>query len=114
MSKFQIRQGDVLVVSCDDDVYQNLTPVERDNGRVVLAYGEVTGHAHAIADKNAALYSTPSQGEGQNEISILEITGNEPVALNHEEHDTIQIPPGTYKVVRQRFYTPESIRTVAD
>ena len=38
----QMRQGDVFIerVACAPD---GIAPVERDNGRLILAYGEVTG-----------------------------------------------------------------------
>jgi hypothetical protein len=32
----------------------------------------------------------------------------------HEEHDPIRIPPGAYRVVRQREYEPRGWRAVAD
>jgi hypothetical protein len=94
----QYRQGDVLIVATPK-VPARLTSVHRDRGRIVLAEGEVTGHAHAIADGEATLY------QDDDEARFLEVTAA--VALTHEEHDTIMIPPGTYRVIRQREYTPE-------
>jgi hypothetical protein len=49
MKTQQFRQGDVLVQRVTS-IPEGDTAVARDNGRVVLAYGEVTGHAHAIAE----------------------------------------------------------------
>jgi hypothetical protein len=37
-----------------------------------------------------------------------------PVTLEHQEHDPIVIPPGAYRVIRQREYAPEDIRNIAD
>jgi hypothetical protein len=95
------RQGDVLIVRVDDEREdlreRSLEP--RDEGRVVLAYGEVTGHAHAIADEDAALWRLPGEDR------LLTVTGAG-VSLRHEEHATIAIPPGTYLVRRQREYVP--------
>lgn len=52
----QYRQGDVLLVRVEDDVKARPhRGVARDAGRIVLAYGEATGHAHAIADPDAEL-----------------------------------------------------------
>ena len=42
------RQGDVLLRAIDAIPDSATFTVERDAGRIVLAYGEVTGHAHAI------------------------------------------------------------------
>ena len=43
-----------------------------------------------------------------------EVTGDAPVALEHDQHDAISIPPGTYQIVRQVEYSPAAIRTVSD
>jgi hypothetical protein len=97
--KFLIRQGDVLVASAP----KNLNPqtvISRDKGRVVLAYGEVTGHSHAIAERDAELYTLPNTDD-----RFLRIMGTSGVALVHEEHSTIAIPPGEYLVRIQREYT---------
>ena len=32
----------------------------------------------------------------------------------HDEHATIALPPGKYRITRQREYSPEAIRNVAD
>lgn len=108
MSNFVARQGDVLIVGVKS-VPKSTEPVARDKGRVVLAYGEVTGHAHAIKSKNAALFRDPKLA-----AVFMLVTGDGPVALEHEEHGTITIPPGAYRVVGQREYSPQEIRRVAD
>jgi hypothetical protein len=102
------RQGDVLIVPIAM-LPAGLKPVEREHGRLVLAYGEVTGHAHAIRDKRAALFRDPKLA-----AIFMHVSGDEPVALDHQEHDTIHIPPGDYQIIRQREYTPDAIRNVAD
>lgn len=102
------RQGDVLIVPTEK-VPAKTTPVPRENGRVILAHGEVTGHAHAIIDESAELV-TP---EGAAELYLL-VHGTDEVALTHDEHDTIMLPPGSYEIRRQREYSPEEIRNVAD
>jgi hypothetical protein len=98
------RQGDVLLQRINR-LPENALPVEWQD-RVVLAYGEVTGHAHAISTKHATMYM--SKGE-----RLLEIKPG--AALVHEEHATINLPEGFYKVVQQREYVPEAPpRDVAD
>jgi hypothetical protein len=102
------RQGDVLIVPVSS-MPKKLEPIPRENGRVVLAHGEVTGHAHAIAAEGAALFRDPRL------MAIFMAVGTDgPVKLEHEEHGTIEIPPGSYQIVRQREYSPEEIRNVAD
>jgi hypothetical protein len=105
------RQGDVLIIAVDT-IPKNTTPVARENGRLILAHGEATGHAHAIDDDTCELVTA----EGAAELYLL-VHGTDPVELTHDEHDTIVLPPresGGYQIVRQREYAPEEIRTVAD
>jgi hypothetical protein len=102
------RQGDVLIVPTKK-VPARTKPVKRENGDVILAHGEVTGHAHRIHDETAELV-TP---EGAAELYLL-VHGTAHVALTHDEHDTIMLPPGKYEIRRQREYSPEEIRNVAD
>jgi hypothetical protein len=92
------RQGDVLLVAINSIPANARTEVARDNGRIVLAYGEVTGHAHAIHDTEAVLLAAPDT-----EDRFLRIMAT--VALEHEEHATIMLPPGDYITRRQREYT---------
>jgi hypothetical protein len=101
------RQGDVLIIPVGE-ITDRLEPVARENGRVVLAHGESTGHAHAIRDAGAALFRDPKLA-----AMFLTVTG-EPAALEHDEHATIMLPPGNYRIVRQREYAPEEVRYVAD
>ena len=106
--KTHYRQGDVLIERIPS-LPANAKKMARENGRVILAHGEVTGHAHAITDKHADLYSAVDSGD----VTFLEIT-EAVAALEHDEHATITLEPGTYRVTRQREYSPEAIRNVAD
>jgi hypothetical protein len=99
------RQGDVLIVPVDS-VPGTLDPIEREEGRIILAYGEVTGHAHAIKAESAALFRDPKLM-----AVFLTVDAGGAVAL---EHDTMHLPPGNYQVIRPREYSPEKIRNVAD
>ena len=76
------------------------------SGRVILAYGEVTGHHHSL-DADAADWWKKGDGEQFVEVNLE-------TALLHQEHSAITIAPGKYRVIRQREYTPEAIRNVAD
>jgi len=68
----------------------------------VLAEGEATGHAHAIAEKRAHLYGDSLANR------FLRILDEGGVDLVHEEHATIHLDPGSYRVVRQRQWLYES------
>lgn len=115
------RQGDVLIVPCDVGV-SGLKKVARESGDVVLAHGEATGHKHRISARHVDFYERP-QGDPTPTDRILHVrqvskkageVSAQIAQLLHEEHGTIEIPTGTYRVIRQREYTPEAIRYVAD
>ena len=107
------RQGDVLLIPTQSNVDGSWREVEPDNGRVILAYGEVTGHAHGLSQRAARLFRRPdSMGEEWRDDALLVIS--QPTALAHEEHAPIALEPGNYLVRRQREYTPEAPVTVAD
>lgn len=100
------RQGDVLVVRDDTIQTDGLKAHKRDGSRIVLAYGEVTGHAHAIHETTVTSF-VDSDGN-------LVLDAPEGATVVHEEHDTITLPKGRFRVIRQREYTPEKIIQVAD
>lgn len=102
------RQGDVLIVPVEE-IPGGATKVRRDRGRIVLAYGEVTGHAHVIASREAELLETADLQD-----RFLRVLAEGGVALRHEEHGTITLPRGEYVVRRQREYMPWGEWQVAD
>jgi len=109
-----IRQGDVLLVQVDE-LPEGLTKVKRHGGRIVLAEGETTGHAHAIADRGADLYELVTPGDvAEMRERFLRVEAEAGVELAHDEHTTLSVPPGNYRAVRQREYAPDEIRQVAD
>ena len=110
METVMYRQGDVLIRSIDKKPEEGLEEVEADNGRVILAYGEVTGHAHALPQAEAALFAA-QYDEDKHFLTINE-GGSK---LTHEEHATIELPAGDYEVIRQREFSPtEQSRAVVD
>lgn len=98
----QYRHGDVIVQQV-----RKLPEMRRKLSHTILAHGEITGHCHRIQQGNAgALYET-SEG------LFLEVTGDT-ATLVHEEHASISLTKGVYRVWRQREYSPEEIRTIRD
>jgi hypothetical protein len=84
----QYRQGDVLIERVPAKPQICRRKIARENGRVVLAHGEVTGHAHAIKKPNAALFRDPKLA-----AIFLQVAGDGPALLEHEEHTTIPLSP---------------------
>lgn len=112
-----VRQGDILIEKID---HKPETYDASENGRIILAHGEVTGHAHEIDDREQATLGKPAMpikvdGDTDSETatqSILTLGRN--ANLVHQEHAGIPLERGTYRVTRQREYSPEAIRNVAD
>jgi hypothetical protein len=106
--KKMYRQGDVLIVAVDS-IPKGAVEVPRSKRGVVLAEGEVTGHAHRIPSRSASLYRT------EDDARFVRVMGPAPVALKHEEHTAIAIPPGNYRVTIHAEYQPGELpRQVAD
>ena len=104
-----LRQGDVLLLPCDA-IPTGARPEAPEDGRVVLARGEVTGHAHVMGAERVCRFRDDGTGSG-----YVRVDGGAPVALTHEEHEPLMVPPGSYRVVRQREYQPRSLpRMVVD
>lgn len=118
MQNNQFRQGDVLVTRIEK-LPQDLVEAEESKERVVLQYGEVTGHAHAIHNTKGVV-ALLERGEKVSLVKGMEAGRQgflrvvEKSNLTHEEHSAIVLEPGSYKVTRQRQYTPEALRFVND
>lgn len=104
MKNKHYRQGDVLIVAIDN-IPTGVEKARPESGRIILAHGEATGHHHSI-DADAADWW--KRGDEQF-IAVLS-----PTALVHQEHAPVSLAPGKYRVIRQREYSPEAIRNVAD
>lgn len=73
-----------------------------------LALGEMTGHYHALTKGRFKVYDLP------NNEKVVEV--ETPTDLTHQEHKTIEIQPGRYKMhFEQEYdYCLESVRQVQD
>ena len=99
------RQGDVLLVQVKALPKESAIS-KREDGQIILAFGEVTGHAHRIAEPaKAKLWSA----QAERYLQVLETT-----SLAHEEHSAVELAPGIYQVAIQTDYTPQELRRVTD
>lgn len=101
----QFRQGDVFLAEMES-MPCNLATVKPENGRVILAHGEVTGHSHAIDRRACKLFRDDKGGTW---LHVMKTT-----SLKHEEHNPIKLDAGVFKVTIQREYAPAGIRSVVD
>lgn len=106
----------------------------KEQGRIILAHGEVTGHAHEVvtrdADREPAIPTADYFEDPETGRRILLVT--RPCVLRHQEHAPIALDPaqpqqyrqgdvllnpigcGAWEVIRQSEYSPELIRQIAD
>jgi hypothetical protein len=138
MNREQIRQGDVFLSPIPRVARKDFMPVKPENGRVILARGEATGHNHSMASDSTALM----ERDGQTVLIVHEdrlrfyppqmmvksqLTGKNPVTLAqailsgavgelliHQEHTADVVGIGDWIVVIQRTYLPDAIRSVMD
>jgi len=105
---WQARQGDVFIEAIDASPEGEWKEIDREDGRVVLAHGEVTGHAHVIRDSLVCFLRADSVFE-----RVLDVM-NPTALLTHEEHAPCTIAKGKYAVMIQQEYSPAELRNVAD
>jgi len=101
----QYRQGDVLLTRIEG-LPEGATAKAKPTKRSTLALGEVTGHSHVLVAERTTIreYVMPGSDFG----ALVDALVVEDVAtLTHQEHATLTVPPGTYKVTRQREYSTE-------
>ena len=120
------RQGDILLVPVQK-LPGDLTEVPRQDGKIILAEGEATGHLHAIHADNA-MFLAEDLGSTEGRFLIVKeaetitaaaaaaaAAAGAGVELTHPEHDTVSLEPGLYEVRRQRAYDQAGgIELVAD
>ena len=108
-------QGDLLIERVDDVLPSGAEIHALDDGAVVLAEGEATGHRHAIYDavtmfRDDGLARDIPEGLYIGHVRVLGDTA----CVQHDEHSTIDLPKGTWRVRRQRELEPRDVRIVSD
>ena len=118
MTKMKMyRQGDVLI-----EQVAEIPPAavkQKRSARIVLAHGEVTGHHHCLAAADPEDWWKTGEISTANEkpatlAGEIFLAVAAPAEVTHDEHARIPLAPGKYRVTRQREYSPERIRNVAD
>jgi hypothetical protein len=127
MKKFQ--QGDVVMFQVDEAMFTKHCRNGENNKdyqggtktKAILAFGEVTGHTHRVnmekmAEMAGVTLHMGYRGEAGKDVPQgFEVRG-ETVTLCHEEHNSIDIPPGKYivRIVREFDHIAGRSRYVAD
>ncbi len=95
------QQGDVCIVKVSEIKGKKLN-------HKTLATGEATGHNHTITEGDVELY--------EHEGTMFLRVKSETAELTHQEHDTITLPKGDYKIniVREYNHFDEEAKRVVD
>lgn len=105
MNKYIARQGDVLIT-----LVENIPAKLELKKDLVLAEGEMKGHAHRITKGQAELFINATLG-----LMYLKVL-SDTAELFHEEHSSIVLPMGDYEIGQQKEFDwfSEEIRRVVD
>jgi len=101
-------QGDVMFHPFNGDLPEKKI---NHNGSFVLALGETTGHKHVITVDRPDQMEMRQLPNGEY-VMILKTQGT----VTHEEHKTIFLAPGTYRVGKEREvdHFSQTVRKVID
>lgn len=112
------RQGDVILIPTTKTPSAQAKRIT-DQGRVILAYGEQTGHCHEVVTAAPTTGGDPDPVapcelfEERDGTRILVLT--QPAALTHDEHGPAALPAGVnFEVRRQVEWSLDDVRAVAD
>ena len=107
------RHGDLLITRI------NAVPQSAINiSSKIIAEGEVSGHKHKLVGQatvriitgkevNHTIIERVESGDVSiNRIPELYFSASEDVKLTHEEHKTLELPKGSYKVTKEREFNP--------
>lgn len=111
----QAAQGDLLIRRIDK-LPAGLIAAAAEKGLHILAHSE-TGHNHVIAERpSIRVYGTDDPLLSY--LEVIEATDKAEAIIEHlrsfDTHEAISVPPGIYEIRRQREYSPEGWRRVAD
>jgi len=75
-----------------------------EQGRIILAHGEVTGHHHSFAiDSGVTSYA-----DDEKDVNSFLHVEADMANLEHQEHATIVHKKGNYAVIRQEEWTDDN------
>lgn len=101
----QYRQGDILLEKVSRISAGVTEEIPRVGNRIIIAQGEATGHHHAIATETVKFVMVDA---------MRYLVSDIPFEVMHEEHASITVPEGVYRVIRQRVYQRGEVRNVVD
>lgn len=121
------RQGDIYIMRVDPHEVPNTHQIK--NEPLIIGYGETTNHRHEVDTLKSNVQWLVSAVEdinnfaktGDSEADIyIQSDGDFDVKIeggtkaDRQRHDAHSFPAGTYKIWRQRQYTPQEVKRVVD
>ncbi len=113
--KNMAAQGDFIIIRVAE-LPKDVEVMQPENGQFVIAHSE-TGHNHVMERTNVEAFVTKGSTKTADlyELFLNVKAPTEIIHLrSHDTHEALLVPAGTYKVRRQREYTPEGFRKAAD
>ncbi|MCP5017251.1 MAG: hypothetical protein GY938_18585 [Ketobacter sp.] len=106
----QAAQGDILIQRIDK-LPDGAVKQKPQNNNYIIAHSE-TGHHHTISSSHVDFFHSA------NDPMVMFLVVNKPSTLIHnrsfDTHRPLRIDKGVFEIRRQREYTPEGWRRVAD
>jgi hypothetical protein len=93
-----IQQGDVFL-----EPIKSIPVSAKEIRKDKIAFGEITGHSHF--SKGVTIF----EKDGQEYLDVPKDN-----KITHEDHPTINLPMGKYKIRIQQEYFPDGSRNVKD
>jgi len=91
MSKF-LHQGDITFIKVADVDIES----EKHDGSFIVGFGEATGHHHRVTVQNPQDMEIVKVADG----FILRVKSK--ATITHEEHKSLILSPGTYRIGHER------------
>ena len=82
---------------------------------IILAHGELSGHSHAVRGRVRLAHDSARARDIPDGLYLghLDVIA-EPAELTHQQHATVTLRPGTYRVRRQRRLEPADAEIIRD
>lgn len=111
MNTEMLRQGDILLIKVDAPEKYCQKNADLENGRIIIARGEKTGHTHSVDVESASMVRSLFKGlidQTESEGGPILLLVEEDTQLTHDEHAPLDLEKGAYEVRRQREYVPRA------
>lgn len=116
------RHGDVMLIPiASHEAPTRTAELPREDGRLVLAHGERTGHSHVVMDDTAVLNSIMGESAGGDRLlelmrpaKLRQLSTNPTEREGVDLHAAIDLPAGKYIVRIQRQLEGRMTQPVVD